>query len=107
MELALLAQRAENRTGVPCGIMDQAASALGRRGTPCFSTAGHSSTASVSMPAGIAIAVIDSGVRRRLEETGYAERRREVERGLAVVSAEAARRRRGGGVASGAGGRPG
>lgn len=88
MELALLAQRAENRTGVPCGIMDQAASALGHRGNAVLLDCATLDHRLVPMPAGIAIAVIDSGVRRRLEDTGYAERRREVERGLAVVSAD-------------------
>lgn len=39
-ELARLAQRAENDfVGVPCGIMDQTASACCTEGTPCTSTA--------------------------------------------------------------------
>ena len=37
MEVALAAQKAENDfVGVPCGIMDQAASALGEQGKALF-----------------------------------------------------------------------
>lgn len=89
MELALLAQRAENRVGIPCGIMDQAASALGRRGHALLLDCATLDHRLVSIPDAIGIAVIDSGVRRRLEESGYAARRREVEHALAVVQPEA------------------
>jgi galactokinase len=88
MELALLAQRAENRSGIPCGIMDQAASALGRRDHAVLLDCATLDNRLVPMPDGIAIAVVGSGVRRRLAETGYAERRREVEHVLALVSEE-------------------
>lgn len=43
MEIALAAQKAENDfVGMPCGIMDQAASSLGEEGRRCSWTAGAS-----------------------------------------------------------------
>jgi galactokinase len=82
-ELALLAQRAENDfVGVPCGIMDQAASLL------C--TADHAlfldvrSHAHEQVPVrldrdGLALLVIDSGTRHRLADGAYEARRRSCE----------------------------
>jgi galactokinase len=39
----------------------------------------------VQLPADLAIVVLDSGVRRELESSGYAARRAELERGLAAI----------------------
>ena len=83
IELALTAQRAEYRaTGVPSGILDQAASVLGRAGHAVlfdFATLEHEL---VSLPAGVAIVVVESGVTRRHEHSGYATRKRELEEGM-------------------------
>ena len=39
----------------------------------------------MTLPLGVGIVVIDSGVRRQLERSGYANRRAELERGLAAI----------------------
>ena len=82
LELAQAARRAELRaTGVPCGIMDQAASLLGRSGHAVLLDTGTLAYEHVPLPAGLSILVIDSGVARALEHTGYATRKRELEEG--------------------------
>jgi len=84
LELAQVAQRAEHRaTGVPCGIMDQAVSLLGREGHALLLDTGTLGWELVPLPPELRIVVVDSGVRRQLEHSGYAERRAELERGLA------------------------
>jgi galactokinase len=82
--LAQVSQRAEHRaTGVPCGVMDQAVSLLGREGHALLLDTGSLGWELVPLPPELRIVVIDSGVRRQLEHSGYAERRAELERGLA------------------------
>ena len=81
-DLALACQRAEHRAvGVPCGPMDQLASALGIAGHALRIDCGTLDVQPVRLPAGVRILVLDSAVPRRLEHTAYAERRAEVERG--------------------------
>jgi galactokinase len=92
--LAQVAQRAEHRaTGVPCGIMDQAVSLLGREGHALLLDTGSLGWELVPLPPELRIVVIDSGVRRQLEHSGYAERRAELERGLAGATDPVALRR--------------
>jgi galactokinase len=82
LELALACQRAEHRAaGVPSGILDQAASVLGRAGHAILLDTGTLEHVAIPLPPGIALLVADSGVRRRLSDSGYADRRREVEAG--------------------------
>jgi galactokinase len=83
LELALVAQRAEQRAlGVPSGILDQAASALGRDGHAVLLDFATLAFQHVPLPDGLAIVVVDSGVPRRNAETGYAARKRELEEGM-------------------------
>ena len=85
VDLALLGQKVEHEyVGVMCGIMDQMASSLAdtthmlfldtrsleRRTLPMPSSADHGTAQ---------VLVIDSGVPRRLAESGYNERRAQVE----------------------------
>jgi galactokinase len=94
LELALAAQRAEHRaTGMPCGIMDQAASVLGRAGHAILLDTGTLAWEAVPLPQELALVVVDSGVRRRLEDSGYATRRAELERALAGADDPVSRRR--------------
>ena len=87
LELAALCQRAELRAvGVPCGIMDQAASILGREGHAVLLDCTSLAYRHVPLPAGVALVIIQSGVVRRLETTGYAVRRAELEAGIAALS---------------------
>ncbi|WP_330312350.1 galactokinase [Streptomyces sp. NBC_00523] len=88
-ELAVLAQRAENAfVGVPCGVMDQMASAccteghalhldtrdLGRRQVP-FDLAAH----------GLRLLVVDTRVKHALGDGAYAERRAGCEEGARLL----------------------
>jgi galactokinase len=89
MELALACQRAELRAvGVPCGILDQAASILGRRESAVLLDCGTLEHRVVPVPAAAAFLVVESGVGRSLETTAYAERRAELEAALRAVGVE-------------------
>jgi galactokinase len=82
LELARACQRAELRaTGVPCGILDQAACVLGADGAAILLDCGTLEHRTVPIPAGAAFVVLDSGVRRALADTAYAQRRAELEAG--------------------------
>src|SRR5690606_4904494 len=83
MELAKLARRAENEfVGMPCGIMDQAASALCTERhalyLDCRSLAYRNVPLDVAK-AGMRFLIIDTGVHHELADGQYAQRRRECE----------------------------
>ena len=81
-EAALACQRAEQRaTGVQVGVMDQFASALGRKGSALMLDCATLEYQVVPFPDEVAIAVIDSGEHRSLADTPYNQRRREAESG--------------------------
>jgi galactokinase len=83
LELAHVCQEAEHRAvGVPVGLMDPAASLLGRRDHAVLLDCGTEAHRLVPLPRGLSIVVLDSGTRRSLEHSGYAQRRAELERGL-------------------------
>ena len=82
LELARACQRAEQRAvGVPSGILDQAASLLGRERQALLLDCGTLERRWVALPPQLAILVVDSGERHSLESSGYAERRAELEAG--------------------------
>jgi galactokinase len=82
LELAELCRRAEEHAvGVPCGLMDQAASLLARAEHALFLDCGTREYRQVPFPPELELLVADSGTSRRLQESGYAERRAEVEAG--------------------------
>jgi galactokinase len=81
-QAALACQRAEQRaTGVQVGVMDQFASALGRKGHALLLDCGSLEYRAVPFPNELLIAIIDSGEHRSLARTPYNERRREAEAG--------------------------
>jgi galactokinase len=81
-EAALACQRAEQKaTGVQVGVMDQFASALGRRGCALLLDCRTLEYQVVPFPDEVAIAVIDSGEHRSLANTPYNQRRSEAESG--------------------------
>jgi galactokinase len=89
LELALACQRAELRAvGVPCGILDQAASVLGHEDAAILLDCWTLEHRLVPVPSEAALLIVDSGVERSLERTAYAERRAELESALRAVGAE-------------------
>ncbi len=94
LDLAGACRRAEERAvGLPCGIMDQAVALLARPGYALLLDCASLAHRHVPLPAALGLIVVDSGVRRRLAETGYADRRAELERGLRGAHDETAVRR--------------
>lgn len=86
-EKALLAQKAEHDfAGVPCGIMDQFASAFGREGQlvwiDCRST--ETELVPFSDPS-MTILISNTKVSHELSDGGYAARRKSTEDGLAAM----------------------
>ena len=84
MGVATLAQWAEHRyAGTPCGIMDMAISANARAGHAMLLDCRTLERRHVPLPEGCELAIIDSGVRHRLNDGGYATRRAMVEEAAA------------------------
>ena len=79
IELARLCQRAEQRaSGVPCGIMDQLASAAGVEGSLLLIDCGSLERTPVAFDDELmALVIIDSGQARALASSEYAARARE------------------------------
>jgi galactokinase len=83
---ALLAQRAEQlATGVPCGIMDQLVVCEAVAGAALLIDCRSLETAPVTLPEGVAVQVVHSGVPRTLAGSAYAARRASCEAAEAVV----------------------
>ena len=75
-ELAALGQRAEQlASGVPCGLMDQWASAAGLDGHALLLDFTAGTAEPVAVPASAAIVVVHSGQQRTLVGSAYADRR--------------------------------
>lgn len=78
--LALLCRRAENEfAGVPCGIMDQMAVALGKDGYALLLDCRTLEIEPVPFPPGARLLILDSGVPRSLAASAYRRRRAECE----------------------------
>jgi galactokinase len=74
-DAALLAQRVEQRAnGVPCGVMDQMASACGRAGHALLLDCRSLAVEYVPLPHNVAVVVAHSGVARVLAGSAYTER---------------------------------
>jgi galactokinase len=87
MELARLAQRAENDyVGVACGLMDQFAGASGQPGSALLLDCRSLAWRAVPLPlADHALVVCHSGSERRLGTSAYNERRRQCEAAVAAL----------------------
>jgi galactokinase len=84
VSVAKLAQRAENEfVGVPCGIMDQFISVLGRRDHALFLDCRDLSYRHVHLQSGVKIVVCNSGVKRALAQSEYETRRNQCTEALA------------------------
>lgn len=86
-ELALIGQFAENRfIGVNCGIMDQFASAMGKRDNAVLLDSYTLDYSYAPVPREKAsILIVNSGVKHSLASSAYNERRRECETALAEL----------------------
>jgi galactokinase len=83
LELARIGQLVENDVvGVASGIMDQLAVACGRADHALLIDCRAVAIETVSVPVGLRLLVLDSGVPRRLAESGYNQRRAECERAV-------------------------
>jgi len=89
VDLALLCQRAENEyVGVQCGIMDQFASTLSKRGHALLVDCRSLEYEHIPLrleEAGLAVAIVNSGVKRELASSAYNDRRRECEEAVAEL----------------------
>ena len=86
IEAATLCRRAENDyVGVACGIMDQLTAAAGREGCALLIDCRTLAIDPLPLPAGLAIVVLDSGVRRSLSASAYNDRRAACERVVAAA----------------------
>ena len=86
-DLALVCQRAENSyVGVNCGVMDQMTSALGIEGHALLLDCRTLEVEPVPLPAGVAIVVADTGVRRQLAASEYNVRRAQCEQAARLLS---------------------
>jgi galactokinase len=82
-----LARRAENQfVGVPCGIMDQFISALGRRDHALFLDCRDLTYRHVPLREGIKIVVCNSGVKRALAQSEYEVRLNQCRQAVAQIA---------------------
>lgn len=90
VELARLAQRAENDyVGVPCGIMDQSISLMGRAGYGLLLDCQDLSTRHVKIDfaaQNLKLLIIDTQVHHALSDGGYAKRRQSCEQVAKIFS---------------------
>ena len=86
LELATLCQRAEQvASGVPCGIMDQLASAAGVEGSALLIDCTSLAVTPVALPEGVDVVIVDSGTRRELATSFYGVRRAQCEEAEVLI----------------------
>ncbi len=84
--MATQCRRAETEfVGVPCGLMDQFASAASREGCATVLDCRTLETEAVAMPEGAVVAVMDTGVRRELARSAYQDRRAACDAAVAAL----------------------
>ncbi len=89
VETALAAQKTEHLTGVNCGIMDQFASAMGKKDHGILLNCNTLEYKYVPMNLGdYTLVIMDSQKKRQLHESKYNERRAECERALSLLQQE-------------------
>ncbi|MDZ4830634.1 MAG: galactokinase [Phycisphaerae bacterium] len=92
IDIAMLCQRAEHRfAGTPCGIMDMMTSMSARPGHAILLDCRSLGIEHVPLPSDVAVLVVDSGVRHRLSDGGYAARRAAVEEAARRMGLQALR----------------
>jgi galactokinase len=89
---ALLCQKAENDfVGMNCGIMDQFIVSLGQRGHALLIDCRSLDYTPVPLPDGCDVVICDTKKRRGLVDSEYNRRRKECERGSAILGVRALR----------------
>jgi len=89
MDMALLCQTAEHRfAGMPCGIMDQAVSAMAEEGAALKLDCATGNTMVVPMPTEARFLVFHSGVSHALADGAYEKRRAKCEASAEALGAE-------------------
>ena len=84
--MARIGQKAEGEfVGVSCGVMDQIASAAGQEGCALLLDCRSLEIQTVPIPEQAAVVVMDSGVRRSLEQSAYNQRRGSCEAAVAAL----------------------
>jgi galactokinase len=94
-ELARVAQQAENDyVGMPCGLMDQMASATCRAGNVLFFDVGAETTENIpfdTAASGLSVLVIDTRAHHSLADGEYAKRRASCEQAVAQLGLDSLR----------------
>ena len=94
-ELARVAQKAENDyVGMPCGLMDQMASATCRAGNVLFFDVGEETTENIpfdTAASGLSVLVIDTRAHHSLADGEYAKRRASCEQAVAQLGLDSLR----------------
>lgn len=86
VQMALYGQQAENQfVGVPCGILDQYSSALGREQSALLLDCRDNSNRIVRIAEGIQVVICDTKAERNLAGTEYQDRRRQCEEGVRIL----------------------
>lgn len=87
LELARVAQRAEHEfAGVRCGLLDQISSLFGAEQALVFTDFRTLEIRRVALPPGVAFLICNTGVKHRLVESAYNERRAACERAAAYFA---------------------
>lgn len=85
-EKALFGVKVEHEfSHVPCGIMDQMASAVSQEGAALLIDCRSLETTPVYLPDNVAVVVMDTAKRRQLADSAYAERRRQCEEAATIL----------------------
>lgn len=83
---ALACQKAEHVfVGMPCGIMDQFISALGKKDHALFLDCRDYSTKDVPLPEGLVVLIVNSNVKHELTGSEYPERRASCEKAAEIL----------------------
>ena len=86
LDIARLCQAAEQKaSGVPCGIMDQLASAAGVDGAALLIDCHELTVSPISMPADLDVIVVDTGEPRALASSAYEDRVRACEAAERII----------------------
>lgn len=92
LDVAKLGQRVENDVlGLPSGIMDQLVSAVAVAGHASLIDCRSLDVRPVALPDGVAVAIMDTGTRRRLTESAFADRRETCVRAAKTLGVESLR----------------